>query len=82
MKKSNVETGLRPVSTVFVKALNQSYKFIDGHAVFYDGTVYEVNELLELSKPIRGRDGSETRLRDNDLQKIHLVKKMFQGEIL
>jgi len=57
----------------FVAALNQSYRFEGDRIVFQDGVSYTIAESLHIAKD---------RLDDDDIQAIHLVKKLFDGEIL
>jgi hypothetical protein len=57
----------------YVAALNQSYSFVKGRLVFEDGISYSLAEAIALNDP---------RLTPEDIQAIHLVKKMFDGEIL
>lgn len=57
----------------FVAALNQSYRFEGDRIVFQDGVSYTIAESLHIAKD---------RLDDDDIQAIHLVKKLFDGEIV
>lgn len=59
-------------SSEFVPALESRYVFKNGHLVFFDGTEYSLSEALCLT---------DERLSVDDLKAIHLVKKMFGGEI-
>lgn len=62
------------MSDHYVNALGQSYRYSpdSGRLKFDDGTVYDLFEAFALSK------GACT---DEDLFGIHLVKKIFDGEI-
>jgi len=57
----------------YVKALAMSYEFDGTDLVFDDGVRYSIREAATLA---RGR------LSDDDLQAIHLVKKLIDGEVL
>jgi len=57
----------------YVAALNQSYSFVKGRLVFEDGISYSIAEAIALNDP---------RLTPEDIQAIHLVKRIFDGEIL
>ena len=57
----------------YVAALNQSYSFVKGRLVFEDGISYSLAEAIALNDP---------RLTPEDIQAIHLVKRIFDGEIL
>jgi len=57
----------------YAPQIGQSYCFIKGKLVFEDGISYSISEALSLCDP---------RLTPEDIQAIHLVKKMFDGEIL
>jgi hypothetical protein len=57
----------------FSSALGMSYEFRDDKIIFSDGVSYTLDEAASLARD---------RLTDMDLQAIHLVKKMFDGEIL
>lgn len=56
----------------YVVALNQSYCFVKGRLVFEDGIGYSLAEAITLNDP---------RLTAEDIQAIHLVKRIFDGEI-
>lgn len=55
-----------------VPALNQTYRFEDGKIIFEDGVTYSINEAVMMARD---------RLTDEDIQAIHLVKRIFGGEI-
>jgi hypothetical protein len=57
----------------FVAALNQSYRFEGDRIVFQDGVSYTIEEAVHIARD---------RLDDDDIQAIHLVKKLFDGEIV
>ncbi len=57
----------------FVPALEQRYEFTEDRLVFEDGTVYTLAEATFMAKD---------RLSAEDIQAIHLVKRLFGGEIV
>jgi hypothetical protein len=57
----------------YVPALSMSYTWTKGRALFPDGVTYTAPELIELA--------SKTE-RPEDIRKLHMVKKIFNGEIL
>lgn len=65
----------------FVPALNQSYRFEKDRLIFEDGVSYSLNEAAMLARDASTALGDH-RLTDDDIQAIHLVKKMMDGEIL
>lgn len=56
-----------------VKALGMSYEFRGGKMIFSDGVEYSINEAATMARD---------RLTDDDIRAIHLVKKLFDGEIV
>ena len=56
-----------------VKQLGLSYRFKDGLAVFEDGVSYTPHEMIVIAQ----KGGT-----DKEMQKLHEVKKLFDGEIL
>jgi hypothetical protein len=67
-KVKNVKT-----TDEFAPALGLHYRYIDDKLVFYDGVNYTLAEAQALSK---------RKEKDEDLRKIHLVKRLFQGELI
>lgn len=68
-------------SSSFVSALNQSYRFEGDRIVFQDGVSYTIDEVVHIARDASATLGNH-RLDDDDIQAIHLVKKMFDGEIV
>jgi hypothetical protein len=57
----------------YVPAIGQSYTFRDGVATFDDGVSYTLKEMLYLA---------ERHAAGSDLREVHLVKKVFDGELI
>jgi len=56
----------------WVHALQMTYDYKDGILTFTDGVKYTIKEAVLLSKG---------KIQDHDLRFIHLIKKIFDGEI-
>jgi len=62
---------------VYVRSLGMSYTYDGQDCVFPDNTRYKPSEMLALAQCCKG-----VRERPSDMRKLHLVKKLFNGEFL
>lgn len=62
------------VEDTFVPALGQAYEFRDGKMVFPDGVSYSLSEAVAMA--------SDLSLTERDIQVIHAVKMLWEGDIV
>jgi hypothetical protein len=62
-----------PEDEHYSRALDQHYEFDGQKLTFEDGISYTLAEAVEVAKKAR---------RDEDVRAVHLVKRVFDGEVL